>query len=458
MRLSIVLRAGLVVAFGSLICGQATALEGASATADRCAPHLFRWDDFCKPDPAHPDRAPWRSIALDANGELWLTLGGDYRVRVEFPDKADYGLRGGEEFTSLSQRLYLHADLHAPGGARLFAQLAAANEDGRKPGPRPVDETSLDASQLFLDAPIGPVTVRRGRQEANFDGNRLVGLRDAAIRRTFDGVRVDLPVGDATATAFYCRPVGICPDAFDDQSSRAEDFFGLLLKTPPKNGVTLQAAFFDRRRDRASFASASGREDRKTWGLRATWRNARYDVAAQAAYQSGDIGVQSISAGGATIDAGVQLKVAWAPRLGLSAGYASGDRNSSDGQLNTFDPLYPNLSSFTEAPIYYPSNQLNVGLNATVKPNTALTLHFDALYLARAERTDAIYASSGRVLVAAPVGSKSSAVEIEATARWTFSPSVDLYGAIVRSSPLGALDRAGGGVSDYALIQLTTHF
>jgi len=64
--------------------------------------------------------------------------------------------------------------------------------------------------------------------------------------------------------------------------------------------------------------------------------------------------------------------------------------NSNDDKVGGFDPLYPNLGAFAEAPLYSPTNQINAESSLSAKPYSALTLRLNAILPASAANGDAI--------------------------------------------------------------------
>jgi len=423
-----------------------------------CAVQVFRWAEDCRGLAGQSligtDRL--RYLPLVQNGAAWLTLGGELRGRAEHQTRPDFGIANPPDFTAFTARAYLHADLRTKPGPRVFVQLSASDQDGRRPGPRTVDESGLDLAQAFVDVPVGPVTLRAGRQELNLAGNRLVAVRDGVLRRSFEGVQAQATTRLGTVTAFGLRPVAVGAGTFDDSPIFAETFAGATWQSAPRHGATWGLYAFERRREQARVFSASGTERRRTWGGRYGWHDAHWDVAAQGAWQEGTLAGQPIRAVGWQIEAGRRVGSSGA-RLGAVVGYASGDDQAGDGRIGSFDPLYPNLAVYTDAPLYFPTNQVNVEANVTLHPAPPLTLRFNAVVLARATLGDAIYAASGRPL-AAPPGDRLSAVLIEATARWTLSPHVELYGSLVRAKALDGVRAAGGDDHTFSLLQLTTRF
>jgi Alginate export len=398
-------------------------------------------------------------IILPLSDDLRLTVHGEYRVRFEHQDAVDFGIDGARESDSLAHRLLLDGDLRHTSGARLFVQFSNTDETGRRPGPRPFDRSDPDIAQAYVDLPISlgeaRLTLRGGRQELNLN-NRLLGLRDGAtLRRAFDGVRADLAVEGATLTAFVLQPVRNQPGAFDDDQIPGEHFTGVSLALPgtPAQGQWSVYAFHRERR-RATFVDAVGRDQRTTIGYRFAQATPHWDVTTQAALQFGETAGQRVRAGAAYIDAGWHPDGTAFPRIGAQIGAASGDRRRGDGQVNSFDPLYPNLGAYTDAPLYFYSNQLIGQVNATQRWGR-LTVKLDATYLSRVSRADGVYATPGRIIVVPDGGRLASGALLEASARWAITPRIELYGSLLHATTTGGLAASGGRPVDFALLQIT---
>ena len=84
----------------------------------------------------------------------YLSLGGE--ARLEFVDfnNEDWGRMGIGSNPFLIQRYSVHADLHLGSRVRIFGQVRSAWENGRKNGPRPIDEDHLNIQNLFIDVDI----------------------------------------------------------------------------------------------------------------------------------------------------------------------------------------------------------------------------------------------------------------------------------------------------------------
>jgi hypothetical protein len=431
-----------------------------------CPPRPFRWQEDCSAIARSDDALGWRrlrGIPLGREGAGWLTLGGEYRFRIETLEDPSLGLRG-ETYTAHDQRWFAHADLHSAGGPRLFVQLSAAADAGRKPVTRPFDQSALDLAQGFADLPLAVgdthLLLRLGRQELDLHGNRLVSTREAAnLRRAFDMALASFARGQVSAIGFLGRPVKNDSGAFDDRADDDERFGGASIEymaSGAKATSTLTAFYFDRERPRAVFQDAVGAERRRTYGMRFTRTSGASDVAFQAAYQSGQVASKQVRALGFAGDMGWRPE-GWTlqPRLGVSFGYASGDRSAGDDTVGTFDVLYPNLGYFTDAPVFYPGNSADIQPNVSARLGAELALQAGCDFIWRVEKTDAIYEPPGVPLVPGDgTGSHAAATLCFGKAAWRPVDNVELVAAYVHAEPESVLRSVGGTPTDYWLTQL----
>ncbi|WP_158255523.1 alginate export family protein, partial [Xanthomonas dyei] len=79
------------------------------------------------------------------------------------------------------------------------------------------------------------------------------------------------------------------------------------------------------------------------------------------------------------------------PRLGLQVDTASGDRHPGDGQLETFNPLFPNGAYINLAGYTGYSNLLQIKPMLTVRPTTQLSVTASLGLLWRQSTADAVY-------------------------------------------------------------------
>jgi hypothetical protein len=74
----------------------------------------------------------------------FVTLGGDIREQYEFIQNDNFGLGSVNNHGYWLQRLMPYSDWHFGPFFRAFVQLKSSEEEGREPGPRPIDRKRLD--------------------------------------------------------------------------------------------------------------------------------------------------------------------------------------------------------------------------------------------------------------------------------------------------------------------------
>lgn len=443
------------------------AVAAPRADTASCQPHVFRFDDDCRSLAGRKRRGldRLRYIPLTPDGSTWLTIGGEARVRIESlapnvgiaPNAGNYLSRGG--------RTYLDVDLRTTGGWRVFGELAAAAEEGSRPGERPFDRSGPDMQQLFAEIPLGSATTLRiGRQELDLGGSRLVGARDQAnLRLAFDMARIETRLKGVTLTGFWGRPVVNRPGSFDDTAPANEAFYGVTARVRPivaGRPVAIDLLLLGRDRARGVYYDAVGADRRRTASLRVAGDAGPADYVLSASYQFGSVGRAKVSAYGILASGGYTLRdVAWRPRLGLDLGVASGDRRRGDGRLNSFDPLYPNLGYFSDAPVDYPTNWQGAEPSLTLAPASNVSVRLGSVIRFVNSRADGLYAPGGFGFLRPGVNGADFA-DTTSFAHLTWRPvrSVQLDIAYVHGGVGRLIRDAGGHAFDFGLFQAAYRF
>lgn len=413
------------------------------------AARFFRFDEDYRFLLDQPRRGfPLSLKEIPIGGDLRLSIGGDYRMRVDAYASPTFGRAAGDGFASLQNRFLLHANLEAGPAVRVFVQLGAATEGGRRPRPRPSDRGGPDLVQGFVDyAPGGAARplLRVGRQE--FTLGRYVAVREGTnFRLAFDGVRAELHPGSWNLLGFAGRPVLNRPGAFDDRSGGGDE--GLLLSAdhPLVGQLRLQGVFIARRLAGATYAEASGLERRRTYSLRLAGGGADWSLDAQATYQEGSLR----AAGGPPLPiraGGLAMQAEWRPRrsmprLGLRLDATSGDR-ARDGRIGTYDIPFPNLAYLTDATIFAPRNTRDVQPYVTVATSARSSLTLGTQILWRSSRGDALYNPANMAIVAPGGASLLVATQPYARASVRLSPFVNLQASYLHAFRGPVLREAG---------------
>jgi hypothetical protein len=390
-------------------------------------------------------------IPLGKREHWYLTLGGDAREWFEYFKNENWGVlpfppADADQIEAanngyLLQRYMFHGDFHLGTRMRAFGQLKSSLQNGRTGGPRPIIDTDeLDVNQAFLDvhlllnrekAPM--VTLRTGRQELFFGAARMVGNREGPnVRLPFDGFRVILRTRTWRIDTFAVRPVitlgkGVRyppaprnPDLepargyFDDRSDKDQKFWGAYATGSVRPlPFTLDLYYFGQTRKSGVFGQGIGPEKRNSVGGR-IWKGGLpfqvghgWDYDIESAYQFGKFGpgprtgptfpfIQfaegDIRAWTVASQTGYTFnKVRLQPRVGVTAGIASGDNDPREPGLQTFYIPAPNGRNFGASQQLGPLNIQGVRPNVTIQLPRRASLTGDVFFFWRQSVNDAIY-------------------------------------------------------------------
>lgn len=395
-----------------------------------------------------------------ADPGIYLSLGGGLRERFETNDAPRFRTVPGLADSYLTSRLEVHADLRA-GAFQAFAQIQSDFAPGKR-NRSPVDANDLDLEQGFVafsrQVGGGTLKMRVGRQQFAFDLQRFVSVRDGPnVRQSFDALWGDYEVGPWRLIGYYTRPVASRNDhAFDDASSRHNQFYGFRVERHVLGGNELSAYWSRFTNDRASFLAATGLERRDVWDMRFAGINGRIDWDAEAMAQTGHVGDKDIRAWGMGSKFGYTFATAaLKPRLGIQIDAASGDKHSRDGVIGTFNPLfsngaYTNLAGYTGY-----ANFVHLKPSITVIPATGLTIMGAVAAQWRVTTQDAIY-TQPNVPVPDTIGRGGRWTGAYGQLRIDWKAMANLSAALeaVHLQAGDAIRAAGGGDSNYLGIEL----
>jgi hypothetical protein len=307
----------------------------------------------------------------------YLSLGANVRERFE-ANNAQFGIGRSRQNADLLSRLETHSDLRIAGSVQVFLQLQSNAAPGKR-NPSPADEDRLGTEQAFvaLSEPLGDgaLMIRVGRQENGFDLQRFLSVRNGPnVRQSYDGATAAYTRSRWRFIALYTDPVqnrNVRP--FDDYSSPHLSLGLLRIERTVGSSTSLSAYVGCFRQDGARFPSASGNERRDLVDVRFTGSGGGFDWDSEAMTQNGNIGARAIHAWatgaiiGRTFD-----RAALRPRVSLQFDAASGDKNPTDNQLNTFNPLFPSGYYFTTAGYTTYANLVHVKAGLSLAPSNNL--------------------------------------------------------------------------------------
>lgn len=440
--------AALAATLATVAPGLAPPARADAPAAARPTYRLLRFEEdwsVLRDPAALPSRDPFdpvKFVPLLANGEVWLSLGAQARGRIEGWSNFAFGGVPGDDTddTLFESRLRAHADLHLGRWARGFVEvkssLVTEMDLPARYGPARRDDFDVQNAFVDLTPPLPgtearPITLRAGRQELLFGAQRLVGAGDwTNVRRTFDGVSLNVAFQPLRVTGFWTRPVRVKPTRANDHFDDDLAFYGVYATSAlPGTGASLDVYWLGRSRDAARVAGSAGQESRHTFGARAFGAigDSGLDYELEGAWQTGSLGDAAIHASMLAAEVGWWIvSLPTSPRFFVGADHASGDRRRGGG-VQTFDPLFQTGHKwFGQTDLVGRSNVRAVSAGVTLRPVTAttLTLRYHRIWLA--DGHDALYAASGAVVRPGIGRSRSVGSELDLELGWRFDPHTNL--------------------------------
>jgi hypothetical protein len=341
-------------------------------------------------------------IPLSLTSPVYLSLGGEVRQELDYAGHEDWGAAGIGKDVFLLQRYHLHADLHLSKRIRFFGQLRSGLEDGRKNGPRRIDEDKLNLQNLFVD--VVPykemnrsLTLRVGRQDVQYGSGRLIDVRDGTnLRLYFDGAKIAYASPRLKLDAFVLSEPLIKTGIFDNSSTRKANLWGIYTTRlmPGKSNLDLYYLGIDRKN--ARFDDGIADETRHTLGARFWKPGVGFIYNFEGMLQFGKFGSGRILAVGASSEIGYLFdQTKGTPTIKLRSDIISGDKNKGDGKLNTPNGLYPNAGYFGMNPQVGPANLMSIHPNFSYNPQKKIKLTLDLVFSWRYSTEDGIYGPSG---------------------------------------------------------------
>jgi hypothetical protein len=353
-----------------------------------------------------------KHIPLGNDGESYLSLGLELRLRYEFYHDNLWGQGPQDSDGYLWERTLPYADLHIGPSFRAFGQLVSAFEWGDATGKRPPDEDRLDMLQAFVDVrvPIGEdqsLLVRPGRQILRYGSERLIGMRYGAnVPLPFDAALARFETGPWRVDAFYGHPIETRRGAWDDRGDDTQSLWSVYTTLAlPSSGklAGIDAYYIGYSDDRARFAQGAGEELRHTLGVRFFGEQSDFDWDLEAAYQFGRYDMSTsdgrISAWAVASNIGYTFHgTPLRPRLGMKVNIISGDDDPDDPDLQTFNSLFPKRKYFGEMGLLGPYNLIDVHPSLILQLTNKTAFELASVFYWRYSTNDGIYNTPGNVI------------------------------------------------------------
>lgn len=299
----------------------------------------------------------------------------------------------------------------------------AFSERGNIPGVRGAEGDDIfDLRQAYIafgEIKTFPLVLTIGRQAISYGDSRLIAdSKWGNFGRTFDAIRFRFEQPHYWVEPFLMRPVQIKRHAFDD-SDAADNFMGAYFSTQLIPNQTTDAYVFyrDKRDNQPDLDPTNNIDPQGSWNgpaARFTTIGGRvkskpeafdgWDYAAEAAFQAGDLFQSTrdsqryaLCAWALHASGGFTARdLPWKPRVGLEYDYASGDRNPTDDNSQSFQNLFPsNHDKYGFMDEFSWRNLHDARLQVTVRPEKDLEFGLDYHAFWLADTHDFWYRANG---------------------------------------------------------------
>ena len=338
-------------------------------------------------------------LSLSQNGPAYLTLGGEFRARMDHTRNGDFG---PENETSYLQRLNFHAALNLSPRLRLFTEFYNGLSSA---GEVLLQSDHVDLHQAFIDWKIVAeadqlIRLRLGRQELGYGSSRLVGIRNGPnMRRSFDMAQLRVGFKQTKIDVFYGAEVGVSSSAFDNTSAIFDSdnsnptLWGVYLNRSLKEQLRfVELYYLGFHSDFSVFSDALGEETRHSFGLRSYGALGRLTYNSELIFQTGELNDSDVFAYNFEADWKYRLSdVGWKPQVGLKLDWSSGDQEPGDNKIGTFNPTFVNPGIYSLASINTPANMTSLHPNVSISPAEGLYVYLEYAFFYRTQTADGFY-------------------------------------------------------------------
>ncbi|HET9481265.1 MAG TPA: alginate export family protein, partial [Candidatus Polarisedimenticolia bacterium] len=283
-------------------------------------------------EPAEPRRLEWE-------------LSGEARFRPEWRDDADLDRDADDDRREAFMRIRLGLLLGIGESFKVFAQAQDARAAGDEASTTS-NEKSLDLHQGYLEvkpSPEGGLSLILGRQEIKYGDERMIGaFAWNNVGRSFDAARVrwtrDRFIIDGLVARLTNRSAGAASGA-----TTGSDLYGTYARLAPREGAEYEGyllAYADND-DAEGETGLNGGTLVTAVGARVKERINWFDLAVEAAIESGEWRGDDLSALAAAAQAGGSWGRDWKARAFVGYDFATGDEDPADGSREEFFNFFP---------------------------------------------------------------------------------------------------------------------
>jgi len=322
-----------------------------------------------------------------------LSFGGSVRFQTEAFVNEEFSSEEDQDDIWFLNRFLFHTHLKVKDQWEVFAELNASFINSKE-NLAPVDRDELSVNQFFVTYHVtNHWNVLVGRQNMRLGSGRLIDVREGPnVRQSFDMAQLRYQDDKTTVTGFHAVPVRIGQGIFDNEALDFQESVSALYWTQqwtPKASTDIYGIY--KQEEDKTWDSGTADDERLSLGLRhfGTWNKLTYNNEFVA--QVGRFGTQDIWAWTASFN--LEHPAPFLGKhatIGIKTEAISGDSDSNDNSLNTFDGLYPRGAYFGRVARIGPSNLFDIHpyVDLGIGP---LALELDYVAFWRFSREDGVY-------------------------------------------------------------------
>jgi hypothetical protein len=358
------------------------------------------------------------------NQELpkWISFAWEERFRYEGYHNSGFKLNNNDSYSLVRSRLAM--TIRPSAWFKVVGQVQDARPFMQKPPYGPPNLNAWDlklAYAEFGDPEKQWVSVRVGRQLINYNNTIIADSEWRNQGRSYDAVVTNLHydrfrLGIFAASAVIPAAEGI---SHHQEGNNIYGAYGAIDHIIPNS--SLEPFVLWRLQPSVAIETTAkiktGRQDEKAYGIRFKGIAVKgLDYSAEWIGERGDDGPNSIDAWGASAGAGYRIDpMWWKPRVFWQFDYASGDKNPTDGTHGTFDTMYPTAHDrFGITDQFGWQNIIAQRVGLTIEPRHRWTVTGQYLDFWLASATDALYNTSGGVIIRDSTGKSGTHIGTEA--------------------------------------------
>ncbi len=324
---------------------------------------LLRQNDMIKLDTAAKRNGYSKFKLMPLAKQSSISFGGSIRTQVESFVNEQFNDNQDQNDSWFLFRNMAHAHLKVSDKFELFGELNSSIILS-KAATTPVDEDVFSINQLFIRFRFHKkANLLVGRQNMRLGSGRLVDVREGPnVRLSFDMTQLEFTGNKSKVLLFSAVPVQQQPGYFDNEFLDFAEFIsGLYWTRNFKQSLNIDAYVLFKKEEQKAWNDGVANDNRGTIGIRQFGSKNGITYNNEVVYQFGRFGQQTIAAWTISFMVQKEIKVGKSSYVfGLKTEAISGDTDSTNNNLSTFDAIYPRGAYFGRVARLGPSNLIDI--------------------------------------------------------------------------------------------------